>query len=85
MKNYVTEFIGTFFLVLTIGLCVTPEAGSLDFHSIISLVRRVDARVSFGGTAPRSSHITAEITPARILQRGLELHPVGFPRFGTPS
>jgi len=28
MKNYLTEFIGTFFLVLTIGLCVI---GGTDF------------------------------------------------------
>lgn len=30
MKKYLTEFIGTFFLVLTVGLCVIkPDAGGL--------------------------------------------------------
>ena len=29
MKKYLTEFIGTFFLVLTVGMCVIkPDAGS---------------------------------------------------------
>ena len=29
MKKYIVEFIGTFFLVLTIGMCVLkPDAGS---------------------------------------------------------
>jgi glycerol uptake facilitator-like aquaporin len=30
MKKYLTEFIGTFFLVLTVGMCVIePGAGNL--------------------------------------------------------
>ena len=50
MRNYLTEFIGTFFLVLTVGFCVTSNAplGALAIGSSLMIMVYMGGHISGG-------------------------------------
>jgi aquaporin Z len=50
MRNYITEFIGTFFLVLTVGFCVTSNAplGALAIGSSLMIMVYMGGHISGG-------------------------------------
>ena len=50
MRNYITEFIGTFFLVLTVGFCVTSSAplGALAIGSSLMIMVYMGGHISGG-------------------------------------
>ena len=54
MRNYVTEFVGTFFLVLTVGLAVS-NAGGLGSLPCASAIHSSCLRASVFNTIVRNS------------------------------
>lgn len=67
MRKYITEFIGTFFLVLTIGLTATPAAG-LGLFAVLAIGSVLMVMVYAGGHIS-GAHYNPAVTLA-VLIRG---------------